>query len=177
MNENKNSKIVWMVLILIIVVIGVAVNYLYKDGKTVVTTSENIGGRNPTVAQTVSVLESTVSFVNKEVNSTSIVLPSEVGRDLSFFISDKANSLEVKKILFKNGKNGYEFKYNLDMNLPDTFNVMRGIARTLPFVLSNATRANQASVITTESEKYEAKILLSKVDEVRTEVIVTIQPN
>ncbi len=177
MEENNKSKKFWIILILIIVVIGIAVQYFSIGLKPIVTTSENIENTKLTVTQTVSNLESRVPFVEKEINSTSVVLLSEVGRELSFFIVDKADSVVVNKVAFKNGKNGFEFKYYLDMSLVDTFGVMRGAARTLPFVLSNAARANQAAIITSESDKYEVKVVMTKIEDNRTEVIVTIQPN
>lgn len=173
--KNNNTKTVWIGLVLLVVVLGIFSFYFAGRSKQEEVVMDVLSEQKPTLGQTLLALDDQVPFVYKQVKSSSDINLAEVNRDFSFFITSDAQSTLIKKLVFADGKGGFEFKYSLGTNLTNAYANMRKIAKTRPYVFVNGSRANEAAVITTDSDKYEVKILMEKIEENITNITVTIQ--
>ena len=174
---QDKSKVFWLTVVGVVLVAGV-LSFYYTDffGNKAKNKSAELSNKSTTtMAQTKAILEDNVVFPEKELKSSTPVNEAELDREVSFFIPSGVTSLEANAESYKDGTNGWSLNYKMNKNLLETYQEIPRLSKTAPFEVSYASRANLASIISTESPKYRVKIVMGKEGENVTKVAVNIQ--
>lgn len=180
MEENKNiGGIFWIIVVFMILVVGI-ISFYYNDLFLAnrVKDSENISNvKNYTTEQVKLALENQASFVGKNLENSSTASMSDLNRDLSIFVLVDSEGVNLKKEIYTDGSNGWSITYGVNKKMYDVYYELLKISKTAPYSVSFGSRADLASIIISESDKYYIKIISEQIKDDKSRVSINVIEN
>ncbi len=177
---NNTNKIFWVILILIVLIVGVLSFYLNpaifeKIWKKFPSSEQPKSEPQITVDQTKTVLDSKSTFFIPDSSTSTQVALGDLDKDISQFVIFGATPTSVSRDKFLDGTQGFTITYEINKNINESYNEFISFSNKNPFKVAYASVANLAAIITAESSKYRVKVMVEKVGDSTSKVLVHIQ--